>query len=368
MAAIGPPPYPSLEHGLWDEWAQAAQEGFSNLGTYNSTSKLPSGRPSDHARYPSRAFDAGFSPETGYNNPQARRFFNEMIGRPGVHYVILGNKIWSTDQGLHPYKYGGHEGHVHVSGTGADVGSSQQIPGALYGTALVEFLAEGAARRDINPGAVLSDVAAEGGFFGAKGDSGTSYGPFSLHEGGLLPANIDNPEAWAQKPAGLNYALNLIQRYAAGLPAHPAIEHIVRDFENPRDENAQIAKIDIIYRKAGAAGALPPTRAELQQVSAKSWLKSWWNTIGGPGSPGGDIGKGTGADLLPGGDGGLLGNLGEVGKFFHIIAWPFQHPVRSGQILAGSILVLVGIYLLGRAFGVSPPVPGVVAGMAQSIK
>lgn len=39
-----------------------------------------------------------------------------MIGRPGIHYVILGDKIWSTERGLHAYTAGGHESHVHVSG------------------------------------------------------------------------------------------------------------------------------------------------------------------------------------------------------------------------------------------------------------
>lgn len=89
--------------------------GWKDDGTYNPASKLPNGQPSDHAVYPAKAFDAGFDPSNPASKEAAIRFAQAMIGRPGIHYVILGDQIWSTDQGLHYYPYGGHTSHVHVS-------------------------------------------------------------------------------------------------------------------------------------------------------------------------------------------------------------------------------------------------------------
>ena len=107
--------FSGLTSSLWDE-AQLASGSFaSQIQSYNPASKLPSGAPSDHAVYPAKAFDAMFSPAIGWAHGGARAFFQKMIGRAGIHYVILGDKIWSTDSGLHHYGLGGHENHVHVS-------------------------------------------------------------------------------------------------------------------------------------------------------------------------------------------------------------------------------------------------------------
>ena len=89
--------------------------GLTDLGTYNPKSTLPSGAKSDHAYYPSYAFDLGFSPQIGMRNGMAAAFFNSMISRPEVSYVICGDKIWSQTGGLHSYTYGNHDNHVHVS-------------------------------------------------------------------------------------------------------------------------------------------------------------------------------------------------------------------------------------------------------------
>jgi peptidoglycan hydrolase-like protein with peptidoglycan-binding domain len=93
--------------------------GFSDLGTYNPNSNLPSGSPSDHALYPARAFDLGIDPDTGYDHVAARAYFHSMIGRPEIGYVILGDRIWSrarASEGVRRYTGGGHANHVHVSG------------------------------------------------------------------------------------------------------------------------------------------------------------------------------------------------------------------------------------------------------------
>ena len=106
----------SLDRRLWDAYSFGRGLGLSDLGTYNPASTLPGGGRSDHAYLPARAFDLGVEPDTGYRNPAGRKFFDEMIGRPEVEYVILGDRIWSRSRGLRPYTAGNHANHAHVSG------------------------------------------------------------------------------------------------------------------------------------------------------------------------------------------------------------------------------------------------------------
>lgn len=106
----------SLARPLWEEYSYGRSLGLSDLGTENSASRLPSGRPSDHAMHPAWAFDLGVSPQNGWSNVAGKKFFNWVVARPGIHYAILGTRIWSTELGLHVYTSGGHENHCHVSG------------------------------------------------------------------------------------------------------------------------------------------------------------------------------------------------------------------------------------------------------------
>lgn len=107
----------SLHKSLWPLYSVGRSLGLTDLGTYNPASKLPkSGKPSDHAVRPAYAFDLGFAPATGYQHPVGRRFFDLARDDPAVKYVILGDKIWSPDDGLRDYTSGGHESHVHTSG------------------------------------------------------------------------------------------------------------------------------------------------------------------------------------------------------------------------------------------------------------
>lgn len=109
----------SLDDSLWQAYSLGRRMGMSDLGTYNPVSTLPSGGPSDHAVNPAFAFDLGISPTTGWQNDTGRAFFEAMVARPEVSYVILGDKIWSrarASEGIRPYTSGGHENHCHVSG------------------------------------------------------------------------------------------------------------------------------------------------------------------------------------------------------------------------------------------------------------
>lgn len=105
----------SLAKSGWVAYSLGRSMGLTDLGTYNPASRLPGGGPSDHALFPAQAFDLGVEPDTGWANETGRRFFEEMVGRPEVEYVILGDKIWSRSRGLHAYTAGGHMNHVHVS-------------------------------------------------------------------------------------------------------------------------------------------------------------------------------------------------------------------------------------------------------------
>lgn len=110
--------FQSLDKSLWPTYSIGrSRYGLTDLGTYNPASKLPSGAPSDHAVYPACAFDLGIEPDIGWNNLKARAFAVEIVGRPEINYVILGDRIWTTRRKFWgAYFNGGHMNHVHVSG------------------------------------------------------------------------------------------------------------------------------------------------------------------------------------------------------------------------------------------------------------
>lgn len=105
----------SLHRSLWEAYSIGRNAGLTDLGTHNPASRLPSGRPSDHAVYPAYAFDLGIPSSRGFDDPVGRAYVNRIAGRPEVEYIILGNRIYSRGA-WRPYTYGGHETHAHVSG------------------------------------------------------------------------------------------------------------------------------------------------------------------------------------------------------------------------------------------------------------
>lgn len=116
----------SLDPSLHKAFSLGRSMGLSDLGTYNPASRLPSGDPSDHARYPAGAFDLGVTPAIGMQHPVGRVYFEAMVGRPEVEYVILGDVIWSRARGRHRYTAGEHMNHVHVSGVRGLAGSTDR--------------------------------------------------------------------------------------------------------------------------------------------------------------------------------------------------------------------------------------------------
>lgn len=109
----------SLDKTLWAAYSMCRNAGsqFTDLGTYNPASRLPSGAPSDHAVYPAMAFDIGIEPNTGWNNLKARALALRLVKLPAIEYVILGNRIWTDWRKVWgAYYSGGHYNHIHVSG------------------------------------------------------------------------------------------------------------------------------------------------------------------------------------------------------------------------------------------------------------
>lgn len=105
--------FESLRDSLWEDFSIGRRMGLSDLGTHNPRSTA-GGQPSDHASWPANAFDLGFSEIAGFAT--ASSFFNQMMNRPELEYVIFASKIWSQNNGLRTWTGGGHSTHVHVSG------------------------------------------------------------------------------------------------------------------------------------------------------------------------------------------------------------------------------------------------------------
>lgn len=224
----------------------------------------------------------------------------------------------------------------------------------LYGADLVKYIVYGAQQRRLDPAAVLSVVTSEGGFSGAVGDSGSSFGPFQLHVGGALPSRIASQgtsyaKTWANSPAGLNYALDNVAGAARGLAGMGAINAIVTSFERPADPVSEVSRSSVRY--AGIHRA----------ISAGDYA----GVAGGDVKPagGGGIGgaiKDAIGDSIPGvvkipvegvfGAGEAVGGavVGPVSSVGDAIKWVGGNWDRVLEVVGGFIILSVGAIMLGR--------------------
>lgn len=113
----------SLQSSLHLAFSMGIKRSFTNLGTYNPASRLPSGKKSDHAYYPAWAFDLGrpgWRGLWGFGYLAARRLANLYVENAyalNIEYVIVGRRIWSRGRGWHAYNAdASHDWHIHVSG------------------------------------------------------------------------------------------------------------------------------------------------------------------------------------------------------------------------------------------------------------
>lgn len=134
---------------------------------------------------------------------------------------------------------------------------------------LRQLISREARRRGLDPQAVLAVASVEGGFNGAVGDNGTSFGSFQLHKGGALPRGVANPQQWANSRAGITYALDQIAKVARGKRGHDAVASIVLGFERPAAPGQEITKASSRYGKVGGGEAgLGPSAPAAGQAAA----------------------------------------------------------------------------------------------------
>ena len=132
-------------------------------------------------------------------------------------------------------------------GAGYNPGRAQSSTQNVAASSWSSLIHAGALHYGLDPAAVLAVAGAEG-MGGGVGDGGTSFGPFQLHIGGALPRGKDR--AWAESPAGIDYALRQIAAVARGLTGRAAVEAIVRRFERPANPDAEIARAWSSYQGA----------------------------------------------------------------------------------------------------------------------
>lgn len=227
-------------------------------------------------------------------------------------------------------------------------------PLPIYGKTLFDYIFERSKQLGLDPYAVESVVPHEGGYQGAVGDSGSSFGPFQLHEGGALPSEImakgrTFSASWANSPLGLDYALQGIrQAVPQGSTGYSAIESQVINFERP-SETLQ-------------AGEIARSKTSYDQLKAQA-------TLGGsdPGAAiSGFLGDATGAGFgAIGATAGvvnqgarLIPGVAPVEDFFagfknldDLIHWLTngKNIIRVGEVIAGGILTTIGMIMFARS-------------------
>lgn len=209
-----------------------------------------------------------------------------------------------------------------------------------------QWLAQDAAARDVDPEAVRAVVSTEGGTRpagghydpGPHGEPGWSYGPFQLRDPGALPMHSTGAYgagfsfAWSR--AGIDYALDGIAKVARGKTGAEAVHAIVYGFEHPADPAAEVRKAMANYGHEGSA----------QDVGLH------WVTI-----PGTHVRVPTGIDPpnvhVPNPVAGAGDALGAVKRLIE-----FLFSYRFLELVGGLLLVLTGLYILGRRLGTGPQV------------
>ncbi len=221
-----------------------------------------------------------------------------------------------------------------------------------------------AIQKGVDPLAALA-VAHSEGLGGGIGDSGTSFGPFQLHWGGAYPASApherDAAQAWAWSTEGINYAVDRIASVAKGLTGPAAVSAIVTRFERPADPQSEVANS---VRTYNGYKSDPKMMAQLQtgwpgydsrgipvvgETAAEKAAGSLQSPLTGAGNAIGDVG------------GKIVDATGLGGVKDFLTSW------RFAEVVGGFLLLIVGLILLGRHFGIRPPVPGPIGAAATGV-
>jgi hypothetical protein len=222
--------------------------------------------------------------------------------------------------------------------------------GPLYGNSLEAYITQEAQALKLDPLAVLGVASAEGGLSGAVGDQGTSFGPFQLHEGGALPSSVTAQGAqyaamWANSPTGIDYALHQMANVAAGLTGGAAINSIVLRFERPADPTHDLQTASTYYATQGkgfGSGSLSAAAGAIGGL-ANTFVQGNEALLSGAEN----IASGKGPQQLAKNVAGLTG----LDAIAAVITWPFKehNMIRIGEVIAGSVLVLVGLLIVAKA-------------------
>jgi cell wall-associated NlpC family hydrolase len=109
-----------------------------------------------------------------------------------------------------------------------------------------------AAKYNVDPRAALA-VAGMEGMSGRVGDGGHAFGPFQLNDaGGTITNRPGDHRAFAESPAGIDWAMQQIAKVAGGMHGQAAVSNIVRRFERPAAPDAEVSGALARY------GGLPP--------------------------------------------------------------------------------------------------------------
>lgn len=215
--------------------------------------------------------------------------------------------------------------------TSSQGGTTQH--GELSPLEKVVYIVKGSIGRNLDPAAVISVALQEGGFHGAIGDSGTSFGPFQLHINGALPQAVAAQGAgyaqyWANSPAGIDYALSQIQKVAGGKSGGDAVARIVYSFERPHDPGSEAA---------AAANVYPRVKQWLGSNNLSAIAGGGSNTPGAIGTtintPAGNVAHTVGS------------SISSIGDAF---GWFFDNWDRVLEVFAGGVFVVIGGLMLGR--------------------
>lgn len=164
-----------------------------------------------------------------------------------------------------------------------DARPAAQLAGALYGDPLRRAIILSAQRHGIDPNVVLAIVPHEGGFQGAVGDNGSSFGPFQLHVGGALPSGKD--KSWAQSPEGIDYAVGQIAKAVGGAKGAQAVSRLVTDFERPASQYVpgEIAKAQQTFAQLSGGSPLDVGPAAAANAATGNFpsLSAGGNPLGG---------------------------------------------------------------------------------------
>ncbi len=216
---------------------------------------------------------------------------------------------------------------------------------ALSPAAKVTYAIARAVQLGVDPAAALAVAKQEGGWQGAVGDNGTSFGPWQLHAGGALPSSVwaQGPtaaNAWANSRAGIDYALQQIANVSRGSTGPQAVSKIVYQFERPADPVNETLK---------ANGAYPGVKAA---IAGKNY-----GAITGGSTPQPAPGLAPppsipGIGTIPG----IVGGVESVGSFLGKLTDP-NFWLRVLQIIGGAALAGGGLFLLARQVALANDLP-----------